>query len=193
MHSNRHFIPARAVLAMIAVASVIGAASSPAAARRSDAMRRAAGSAAPTVAAHDIKDEQILKAYGKLPVSFVENRGQTDARVRYYAQGNRFAFYLTREEVVLSFAKEKAAPEIALALRFVHSNPLAVIEGGERAPGEVNYFRGADPAGWRTQLPTYRQVVYRELWPGVDLRLHEQAGVLKYEFRVRPGGRPADI
>jgi hypothetical protein len=147
--SNRPFMPARAILAIIAVATIIGAASSPAAARRADASNGATGGAAPAVAAHDSKDAQILEAYAKLPVSFVENRGQTDARVRYYAQGNRFAFYLTREEVVFSFAKEKAAPEVALALRFVHGNPLAVIEGGERAPGEVNYFRGADPAGWR--------------------------------------------
>ena len=34
------------------------------------------------------------------------------------------------------------------------------------------------------------QIAYRELWPGVDLRLHEQAGTLKYEFRVR-ARRPA--
>ena len=42
-------------------------------------------------------------------------------------------------------------------------------------------------------MPRYEQVVYRELWPGVDLRLHQQAGSLKYEFRVRAGARPADI
>ena len=35
--------------------------------------------------------QQAADAYAKLPVSFVENRGQTDARVRYYAQGNGYA------------------------------------------------------------------------------------------------------
>jgi hypothetical protein len=35
--------------------------------------------------------------------------------------------------------------------------------------------------------------VYRELWPGIDLTLSGQAGGLKYEFRVRPGARVADI
>ena len=29
-----------------------------------------------------------------------------DTRVRYYAQGSRYAFYLTREEIVLVFMKE---------------------------------------------------------------------------------------
>ena len=61
--------------------------------------------------------------------------------------------------------------------------------GAERAPGGVNYLRGSDPAQWQTQPPHYRDVVYRDLWPGIDLRLREQSGVLKYEFHVRPGAR----
>jgi hypothetical protein len=184
--------------------------------------------------------EQILKAYANLPLAFVENQGQTDPRVRYYAQGSGYAFYLTREAVVLSFVKGSGAsgaagfskmgapaslvpagfpaaavgslravrspraagspgnkePETdgaALALRFLGSNPRVALEGEQRAAGDANYFRGNEPAQWHTAVPRYTQVVYRELWPGVDLRLHQQAGTLKYEFRVRPGARPADI
>ena len=39
----------------------------------------------------------------------------------------------------------------------------------------------------------YRDVVYRGLWPGIDLRLRGQSGVLKYEFHVHPGASPSDI
>ena len=42
-------------------------------------------------------------------------------------------------------------------------------------------------------MPGYRGVVYRELWPGIDLKLSGQAEALKYEFRVRPGARVEDI
>jgi hypothetical protein len=61
------------------------------------------------------------------------------------------------------------------------------------APGEVNYFRGSDPGTWHTRLPLYRQVAYRQLWPGIDLRLHEEGGVLKYEFHVRPDAPLANM
>jgi hypothetical protein len=152
-----------------------------------------APSAAPRPSSVDGQQQQILDAYARLPVSFVENRGQMDPRVRYYAQGNRFGFYLTSDQVTLAFANDATDEQISLALRFVDRNPRSALVGAGRAPGEVNYFRGADPAAWQTGLPQYRDVVYRELWPGIDLRLHEQAGVLKYEFHVRPGGRPADI
>ena len=36
-----------------------------------------------------------LDAYERLPLAFVANEGQTDARVRYYAQGSRYGFFLT--------------------------------------------------------------------------------------------------
>ena len=172
----------------------------------------------PPVASRAESAEQMLNAYANLPLAFVENRGQVDARVGYYAQGSRYAFYFTPEAIILSFLKgDSAAPAagqgahdiatvvaattaetpatqgVTLALRFLGGNPQAVPEAQERAPGEVNYFRGNDPARWQTQLPSFAQIVYREIWPGVDVRLRGQGQQLKYEFRVRPGAQPADI
>ena len=104
------------------------------------------------------------------PAAFVENRGQLDGEVRYYAQGRRYAFYLT--PAVLSFVP-----------RFVRSSrrhPRAGIpgqhrpkrpEGLDRASGAINYFRGSDSAAWLTGLARYAQVAYPNLWPGIDLRL----------------------
>lgn len=196
------------------------------------AVGRAAVPPPPVGAPLDGNREQVLEAYANLPLSFVENRGQTDKRVRYHAQGSHYAFYFTREEIVLSLGKGSDAPDplrrsgpsseargatlgargsdiraaataavpaapathgVTLALRFLGGNPRVVVEGEERAPGEVNYLWGRDPARWHTKLPRYAQVVYRELWPGVDLMLRGRAGELKYEFRVRPGARHADI
>ena len=96
---------------------------------------------------------------------------------------------------MLSLTKgEHGAAGVALALRFLGRNPRArVRRARERRRATVNYLRGSDSAGWQTRLARYGEIVYRDLWPGIDLRLHEQAGVLKYEFHVRPGARPSDI
>ena len=141
----------------------------------------------------DGRAKRAMGAYAKLPIAFVENHGQLEPSVRYYAQGPRYAFYLTRDEVVMSFENEPATSGVALALRFPGSSPMRRLEGNGRAPGDVNYFRGSDPAGWRTGIARYAQIAYRGLWPGVDMRLHEQAGTLKYEFHLRAGARPADV
>jgi hypothetical protein len=137
---------------------------------------------------------RALDAYATLPLAFVENRGQTDPRVRFSAQGLRYAFHFTPDSALLTFTEEaNAARGVVLGLRFVGANPQAVVEGGSRAPGEVSYFRGNDATRWQAALPRYSQVIYRELWPGIDMMLQGQSGTLKYEFRVRPGARISDI
>lgn len=73
--------------------------------------------------------------------------------------------------MTLSFVEPSARRGVALALRFVGANQDVVVEGEERAPGAVNYFVGNDPARWRSEIPRYFRVVYRELWPGIDLAL----------------------
>ena len=143
------------------------------------------------------RQQRAADDYAKLPVSFVENQGQTDARVRYFAQGNGYSFFMTPSEVMLSFAKdstEQQTPqELALALRFVGGNPKVEPRGSERAPGVINDLRGVDPSMWHTGIAQYRDVVYPDLWPKIDMRLREQSGVLKYEFHVHPGASPSDI
>ena len=130
-----------------------------------------------------------------LPLTFVENRGQTDARVRYYAQGPRYAFYLTPRDIVLTFLKDGKVPSgvgHTLALRFVGANPAVTLDG-DRQQGIVSYIRGLDPSRWQTELPAYTEVTYRNLWPRVDLHVEGRSGVLKYEFHVAPGADPTAI
>lgn len=99
----------------------------------------------------------------KLPLTFIENRGQKDNRIRYYAQGDGYSVFLTHDGVVLSFGQGSTT------LRFIGTNPRARIEGSEPAAGVIHYLHGNDPAQWRTGLPHYSQVIYRDLWPGTDL------------------------
>jgi len=181
-------------LGLATVAIAVGASRGP------DAVRASPPAAQPAVATSSaLRQQQLASTFAKLPVTFTENRGQTDARVRYYAQGNQFGFFMTPSEVVLSLTKRHAASttqtadQIALALRFEGRNPQVEPQGVLPSGGVVNDLHGSDPTQWKTQISQYRDVVYRDLWPGIDLRLREQSGVLKYEFHVRPGASPADI
>jgi hypothetical protein len=133
------------------------------------------------------------RAFAAMPLAFVQNQGQTDARVRYYALGNHYAFFATRDELMLSLTRDKPAKQLALALRFLGRNPHATPAGARRAPGKVNYLRGPSAKQWQTKLTRYQDIVYRNLWPKIDLRLHQKAGALKYEFHVHPGARLSDI
>jgi Beta-propeller repeat len=137
------------------------------------------------------RQQHASDAYAKLPVSFVENRGQTDPSVRYYALGDGYAFYMTPSEVMLTFANQDDG--VALALQFLGSNRGVEPQGAARTAGVINHLRGSDSSEWHTQIPQFRDVVYPDLWRGIDLQLREQSGVLKYEFHVQPGASPSDI
>ncbi len=48
----------------------------------------------------------LVGDYGKLPLSFEINRGQTDARVKFLARGRGYALFLTGDEAVLSLRSQ---------------------------------------------------------------------------------------
>jgi Bacterial Ig-like domain (group 1)/Beta-propeller repeat len=134
--------------------------------------------------------QQALSAYQKLPLAFVPNAGQTDARVRYSAQRAGMSVFFTRSEAVLAFAKGKQAE--ALALRFLGAKPTA-IQGRQPSLEKVSYMLGRNPTKWRTGLPTYGRLVYRDLWPGIDMSFRGGGSRLEYEFLVRPGAEVSNL
>ena len=127
-------------------------------------------------------EQRAAHAYGKLPLAFVPNRGQTDKSVRYYAQGAGHAFYFTPDKAVLTFTKKEKG--VALHLTPLGASPSTRLVASERAPGKVNYLIGSEH---HRNLPTYRELAYRNVWPGVDLVFRGQGGTLKYELHVQAG------
>ena len=132
--------------------------------------------------------QQAQDAYAKLPLSFVPNRGQTDKRVRYYAQGPGYGFFFTDDKAVLSFTKGKrgTALELTLARREPGtraSRPAAA------ARGRVNYLvgsRAARPTSRPTGTSSTATSGRASTWSSAA-----QGGKLKYEFHVAPGADPS--
>jgi hypothetical protein len=131
---------------------------------------------------------RVTDAYAKLPLAFIPNAGQIDGSVRYYAQGAGYTLYFTHHKVVLALQKGHRGE--ALDLRFLGVNPNAELVAADRASGKVNYLMGSER---HTGLPTYGRVIYRDLWPGIDMVFRGKGGRLNYEFRLRPGAKVSDI
>ena len=52
---------------------------------------------------------KILDSYGKLPLSFEANHGQTDSRVKFLSRTNGYLLFLTGDEMVLTLTGRKAS------------------------------------------------------------------------------------
>ena len=72
-------------------------------------------------------------------------------------------------------------------------NPAAKISGSAELPGHSNYFRGSDRRQWVTNIPNYRQIEYRSVYPGVDMVYYGNQRQLEYDMVVAPYADPSAI
>ncbi len=56
-----------------------------------------------------------------------------------------------------------------------------------------NFFKGNDPSKWYTDVPNYREIIYEDIWDGIDLLYKSENGFLKYDLILRPGSDPSSI
>ncbi|MGH7814424.1 MAG: SBBP repeat-containing protein [Candidatus Binataceae bacterium] len=82
-----------------------------------------------------------------------------------------------------------------LRIEPIGANPQAQIEGLDRLAGESNYFIGNDPKAWRTGIPNYARVRYRNVYPGIDLVYYYGTNrrQLEYDLILAPGANPRRI
>jgi hypothetical protein len=147
--------------------------------------------------------ERIQEAYGKLPVLFIENQGQLDSMVEYYIKTPAQTLYFTKDGIIFDLTRcdqaeasgmaDSRAERLVFSLDFMGANREPTIKGTGKDSAVVNYLTGDNPGKWHTDIPTYREVVYHEIYPAIDLRLLGKGNVLEYDFTVRPGACPDDI
>ena len=156
--------------------------------------------------------ESILEAYGKLPLYFIENKGQLDPRVRFYVKTSGQTLYFTDEGIVFDLLRggketgkatkgEKndrqpsrgETERLVFNLMFENAQEGVLIEGLDRQDAGINYFVGNDTSKWKTGIPPYKGVVYKGVYKGIDLKVFGNGKDIEYEFIVNPGGNPDDI
>lgn len=80
-----------------------------------------------------------------------------------------------------------------ISLWFIGEKTTPMVEGIEGLTAKVNFFVGSDPAKWRTSVPVYLQVIYRDVWPHIDVRFTSRGNDIEQDFVVRPGANLRSI
>ena len=78
----------------------------------------------------------------------------------------------------------------AYEVNFIGASADAAIIPEKPLPSYNNYFIGNDSAKWASHCFIYQAVVYKNLYPGIDVRYYTDKGSLKYDIIIKPG---ADI
>ena len=159
----------------------------------------------------------LVASYGKLPLAFEANQGQTDQRVKFLSRGAGYSLFLTSAEAVLELepAASSHQPSIktphalvgnehpvvgdhspasaVLRMKLVGANGKAEVIAQDELPGKSNYFIGNDPKKWHTNVRQFAKVRYESVYPGVDLVYYGHQRELEYDFVLQPGANPAAI
>jgi len=160
--------------------------------------------------------EAAVHALDSIGGYFIENRGPVAEGVRYYSTGNPSIGF--RDDGVMFAIRERqetevkgperwedlqsgmtsaisdgpAARSFAYMVRFEGADRIAP-SGRGRLPFESNFFIGSDPANWRTGVMNFREIVYEDLYEGIDLVYRLDSRGVKYEFIISPGSDPEAI
>ena len=145
------------------------------------------------------------------PLSIEANVGQADASVKFLSRGPDYGVFFTSNDAVLVLQRpldfsaansldiHSSPPppplsEARLRLEFVGAERLSAQPiGRHQLAGESHYFLGHDPKGWHTHVPHYGQVLYSDLYPGIDLLYYGRGNQLEYDLVVAPGANPNTI
>lgn len=149
-----------------------------------------------------VSEQAVAKDYGKMPLIFEENKGQTDAEAKFISRGGGYTLYLTETEAVFSLKvpssktqdssqlenpktakKEKTKSDI-LRLKFAGANQQPTIAGSDESVTKTNYYIGKKQF---ENVPNYKRVNYKNLYEGIDAVFYgNQSNQLEYDFALAP-------
>lgn len=146
-------------------------------------------------ASHGRSETRIPDKAPSLQIPFVENQGQVDEAVAYYAETFAGAAFVTHSGQMvywLPTSESKGAEAWVIRESFLGAS-ISEARGEHAATTRVNYFKGSDHSKWATDIPAYELVTLGEIYDGVELKLSAHRGSIEKVFHVRPYAEPENI
>ncbi len=125
-----------------------------------------------------------------MPIHFVPNQGQFHPGARYVSHTPGYSLWLTGGGLVF---KQRRRGGGVMRMMFCNANSRPDMTPQDVTGHVVNDYRGPDPKNWRGGIPTSGAVLYKELYPGIHLKVYGKKTQVEYDWIVRPGGNPGAI
>ena len=154
-------------------------------------------------------------------IQFIQNKGQWNKAVQYKSEIPNGAFYLEQNGFTVSMqnaadldklaalmhghaqGNEKeptALPTLPITIKghaykvnFLNSNANVQVVPEKKEDTYNNYFIGNDKSMWQSNCNLFGAIVYKNMYPNIDVRYYTESGTLKYDIIVYPGGSISDI
>ena len=146
----------------------------------------------------------------KIPFMFEKNIGQHNNESKFVLRSKKGVVYFLDSEIVFALMKTiednnteqsiedklinvKNLKQIEYKVNFIkmkleNSNQTPEILGEDEFNCKINYFKGSDSSKWKTNIPIYEKIIYKAVYPGIDLTYYENEGMLEHDFIIYPNG-----
>ncbi|MGC4048892.1 MAG: hypothetical protein QM757_05140 [Paludibaculum sp.] len=124
---------------------------------------------------------------------FEPNSGQAERQYLFLARAGAARAYI--EDRAFELATASAAP---IRLSWLHSSPATGPSRGDwqitEATGNTTHYCLGDKSSLCTEgVRSYRRLLRKNLYPGIDWELHGRAGQLEYDLILHPGSTLGDV
>jgi len=111
---------------------------------------------------------------------FIENKGQWSESILFKSLDGRVV--LRRNSIETPTAK------------LIFEGHASRIRGSNKGSGGISYYRGRDLQGWIDSAPFYGEVIYENVYDGIDLIVRGlNEGLFNIQWKVHPNGDPSKI
>ena len=157
--------------------------------------------------------------FGNIPLYFIPNKGQVNEKALFYAKTSSYTLWMTGEGLVFDSSRKlksnikEPKDKEELPRREIHrkeDQPEAyerdvsrlIFQNAKKNPEmvaldltehRVNYFIGNDKSKWKADISTSKNVLYRDLYRNIDLKVYGIEKKIEYDWIVKPGGNPEEI
>ncbi len=123
---------------------------------------------------------------------FIPNVGQVpDANIEYFSRTGKASYYFSKSDVICDFNNNILA--VTLKIAFENSNKNCTIKAQSETKSRFNYYTGNDRSKWKTDVPSYSNILYKNLYDGIDLRYELSGTNIKSTYSVSRKKDPKQI
>ncbi len=156
----------------------------------------------------ELEKLNVSNVLSSLPLMFERNMGQHDERVQFILNHNQCTTFFTDTELVLAFRSNEEINKFkeidcnsivnttlnsldeykisVLRINFEDSNKIPQIIGENEFNCKLNYFKGNVKSEWKSYIPIYEKLLYKEIYSGIDLLYYGNKGNIKLDFIIQP-------
>lgn len=147
--------------------------------------------------------ERAGKVFNRLPLLFEANAGQAESEAKFVARGDGFGLMFKPDSVAMvvkeraksapseAGAQAEASSQVAVVhMKMAGANPGPRLTPRGKQPTRLNYMIGSDASNWHADIPTYSELIYEQVYAGIDVRYYGNRRQLEYDFIVSPGADP---